>query len=136
MFHAIKVCGFKILPVELSQGDRMNTMSSAIGKMIRNHRQRVGLSIESLALSAGITPNYLGDVERGKKKPSLDTIERLILVMNISLQDFFTENKDLITSIERSKIERIMADINCFSDRELEIIHNIVRQLMKLKNVK
>ena len=114
----------------------MNTISSTIGKMIRGHRKRAGLSIEGLALSAGISTNYLGDVERGKKKPSLDTIEKLLTVMNISLSDFFTIREEPIVCIERPKIDRIIADINCFSDKELDVIHNIVRQLMKLKNSK
>ena len=112
----------------------MNTISSTIGKMIRSHRQIVGLSIEGLALSAGITPNYLGDVERGKKKPSLDTIERLLTVMNVSLSDFFSIQEESVVNIERTKVDRIIADINCFSDKELDVVHNIVRQLMKLKS--
>ena len=112
----------------------MNTISSTIGKMIRKHRQIVGLSIEGLALSAGITPNYLGDVERGQKKPSLDTIERLLTVMNVSLSDFFSIQEESVVNIERTKVDRIIADINCFSDKELDVVHNIVRQLMKLKS--
>ena len=103
--------------------------------MIREHRHQVGLSLESLALNAGITPNFLGDVERGSKKPSLDTLERLLVALDISFEEFFSFKTDIVPSKERCKTEKIMADINSFSDKELEAIHNIVRQLIRLRRL-
>ena len=113
----------------------MNTVSSEVGKKIREHRHKAGLSLESLALNAGITPNFLGDVERGTKKPSLDTLESLLTALDISFEDFFSLKTDTPPNRERCKTEKIMADITSFSDKELEVIHNIVRQLIRLRRM-
>ena len=114
----------------------MNAVSNIVGEMIRKQRHQAGLSIEGLALSAGISPNYLGDVERGKKKPSLDTLERLLSALGISLQEFFTFGEEPHPRRDRPKVEQIAADMHSFSDSELTIVQNIVRQLMRLKNAK
>jgi len=45
-----------------------------IGKTIRRRRNALGLSIETLAETCGITPNYLGSVELDKRDPSLSTM--------------------------------------------------------------
>lgn len=45
-----------------------------LGKTIRRRRIALGLSIESLAEICGLTPNYLGSVELGKRDPSLSTV--------------------------------------------------------------
>jgi transcriptional regulator with XRE-family HTH domain len=111
----------------------MNTVSSKVGNKIREHRQRLGISIETLALSAEITPNFLGDVERGKKKPSLDTLERLLNALNLSFEEFFSYEAEFTPRKDRSKSEKIIADISGFSDEELMIIHNIIRQLIRFK---
>jgi len=52
----------------------MSIINSKVGKMIRSHRHFSGLSIEALAFEADITPNFLGDVERGKKNVSRYTV--------------------------------------------------------------
>ena len=114
----------------------MNTVSSKVGNKIREHRQRLGVSIETLALSAEITPNFLGDVERGKKKPSLDTLESLLNALNLSFEEFFSYEAEYTPRKERSKAEKIIADISGFSDEELTVIHNIVRQLMRFRKTK
>ena len=111
----------------------MNTISSKVGNKIREHRQRLGISIETLALSAEITPNFLGDVERGKKKPSLDTLESLLNALNLSFEEFFSYEAEYTPRKERSKSEKIVADISGFSDEELMIIHNIIRQLIRFR---
>lgn len=44
------------------------------GKTVRQRRLEQGLSIEELAGRSGLTPNYLGSIELGKRDPSLSSI--------------------------------------------------------------
>lgn len=111
----------------------MNTVSDSVGQMIRKCRCKAGLSIESLAYEAGISTNFLGDVERGRKKPSLDTLESVLNALNLSFVEFFSD-KDFLDHIkERSKADKIIVDIERFSDSELTVVHNIIKQLIRLK---
>ncbi len=50
---------------------------SAFGQVIRVHRQNLRISQEELAWRAGLNRTYVTDVERGKRNPTLATIEKL-----------------------------------------------------------
>ena len=47
------------------------------GANVRRLRLKGGLSQAALAKRAGISPNYVGTLERGLQNPSLKTLERL-----------------------------------------------------------
>ena len=49
----------------------------AVGKTIRWYRTRAGMSIERLAEKADLHHNYVGEIERGEKAASLDTLMKL-----------------------------------------------------------
>lgn len=43
-------------------------------KEVRRRRLSMGMTLEQLAERSGLTPNYIGAVELGKRDPSLSTI--------------------------------------------------------------
>jgi transcriptional regulator with XRE-family HTH domain len=51
------------------------------GSLIREHRQRLGLSQRSLARRAGITQAALSRLERGLTAPNWETVRALMLAM-------------------------------------------------------
>ena len=67
----------------------MRSYSDTLGNRIRYLRSEATLSQEQLALKAGIAPSFLGEIERGIKKPSIDTIEKIAIALEISLSELF-----------------------------------------------
>jgi len=63
------------------------------GKTIRSFRRKRGLSLADLAERSQLSISYLSEIERGKKQPSLETLEKLSTALNISVQGLFTENE-------------------------------------------
>ncbi|WP_422446541.1 helix-turn-helix domain-containing protein [Thermoanaerobacterium sp. DL9XJH110] len=59
------------------------------GKLIRDFRRKRNLSLQELARRAGLSVSYLSEIERGKKQPSLETIDKLATALNISREGFF-----------------------------------------------
>lgn len=47
------------------------------GREVRRRRKALGLTLEQLAERSGLTPNYIGTVENGRRDPSLSTIGAL-----------------------------------------------------------
>ncbi len=45
--------------------------------MVRKHRPQKGLSQEALAEAAGIHHTYVGLLERGERKPTIEVAERV-----------------------------------------------------------
>ena len=60
-----------------------------VGLRIKELRKKMGLSQEKLALEAEIDRTYLAGVEQGKRNPSLRSLEKILLALDISFHDFF-----------------------------------------------
>jgi DNA-binding XRE family transcriptional regulator len=60
---------------------------AALGKAIRQLREKQGKSQATLANEAGITPNMLSLIERGEANPSWATVSSLAVALTISLAE-------------------------------------------------
>lgn len=58
-----------------------------LGMRIRYLRKMKKLSIEDLALECGINKNYLGDLENGRRNPTLQMLEKIANGFNISISE-------------------------------------------------
>ncbi|OMD89320.1 hypothetical protein BSK49_13125 [Paenibacillus odorifer] len=58
-----------------------------IGESIRILRTGKGLSQEQLALNAGVNTSYIGQIERGEKNPTIKTLEKIAVALEVSLLD-------------------------------------------------
>lgn len=67
----------------------MSELSKLIGQRIRNYRTQQKLSQEKLAELSGCHPTYVGQVERGEKNATLESIEKITSALNISLSQLF-----------------------------------------------
>lgn len=60
-----------------------------LGMRVRYLRKTKKMSIEDLALEAEINRNYLSDLERGKRNPTLQVISKIAAALQISLEELF-----------------------------------------------
>ena len=62
---------------------------SLLGQRIRSARQDKGMDLSDLAIKVEITPESLGHIERGIRKPSLSTLILIADELDVSL-DYLT----------------------------------------------
>ena len=67
----------------------MSDIAKAVGQRIRNYRTQKGLSQEKLAELSGCHPTYIGQLERGEKNATLESIERITAALGITLSKLF-----------------------------------------------
>lgn len=60
-----------------------------IGKRIRARRQSLGMSQEALAERAGLHYTYIGQIERGEKNASIETMVKLCGALETTLETLF-----------------------------------------------
>ena len=65
------------------------TINKQLGARIRYLRQQKNMTIEDLALEANINRNYVGDLERGVRNPTLSILNRIALALGINLSTLF-----------------------------------------------
>ena len=63
-------------------------VSAAFGKTLRKCRIKKDLTQEELGLDAGLRRTFISSLELGQKQPSLLTIQKLCLVLDISMSKF------------------------------------------------
>lgn len=66
----------------------MNVLTQ-LGMRIRYLRKQKGMSQLDLALEADINKNYISDLERGSRNPSLLILERIAKALDVSLENLF-----------------------------------------------
>lgn len=60
-----------------------------LGMRIRYLRTRKKLSQEDLALEAGINKNYLSDLERGNRNPTVEVLNKIAQALEIPISTLF-----------------------------------------------
>ena len=63
-----------------------------IGTVIRAHRLQRGLSQGDIEKKTGLLRCYLSRVENGHTVPSLDTLSKIALALDIPISQFFAED--------------------------------------------
>ena len=67
----------------------MSEIAKVTGQRIRNYRTQKGLSQEKLAELSGCHPTYIGQLERGEKNATIESVERITAALGISLSKLF-----------------------------------------------
>ncbi|MDE2853880.1 MAG: helix-turn-helix transcriptional regulator [Chloroflexota bacterium] len=63
----------------------MRDLDKSFGDAIRQRRKELGLSQEALSFKAGLHRNYISDIERGLKSPSLRVIVKLADALGLAV---------------------------------------------------
>ena len=111
----------------------MSKIAKIVGKRIRNYRTQYGFSQEKLAELSGCHPTYIGQLERGEKNATLESIEKISLALNVSLSkllEMLGGNEDDTVDYSRKCYDIISAK----SSREQEQIYRILIDLENYKN--
>ena len=67
----------------------MSEIAKILGQRIRSYRTSLGLSQEKLAELAGCHHTYIGQLERGEKNATIESIEKISSALNVSLSKLF-----------------------------------------------
>lgn len=60
------------------------------GRRVNYLRKLQKITIGELAFRCNLNKNYLGDIERGKRNPTLEVIDKISKGLNISLEKLFS----------------------------------------------
>ena len=110
----------------------MRDLAKVIGQRIRNYRTGQKLSQEKLAELSGCHPTYIGQVERGEKNATLESIEKIASALNISLSTLFEKlgAEDNTNRIPLKCYELVASK----SKAEQEQLYKLLLQMEQYKN--
>jgi transcriptional regulator with XRE-family HTH domain len=101
---------------------------SQFAKRVRRLRKNAKLSLEKAAERGDITANFWGDVERGKKVPSLDTIVAMAKGLSLSPRILMSLEREDDERDLRKRVETLLDKCN---PQQLELIYRVVSVLVE-----
>ncbi len=101
-----------------------------VGSKIKNLRIKNGFTQEKLSELLNISQRALSSIELGKNFITSDTLEKILNVFNIELEDLFATNAykepDELIKLININIAKI-----CDNPYKLEIIYNLTKSLIR-----
>ncbi|NRD50857.1 helix-turn-helix domain-containing protein [Corallococcus exiguus] len=58
-----------------------------LGQVLKQYRERLGLSQELLAAHSGLNRTFIGEIERGETNPSFETLVILASTLQVPLSE-------------------------------------------------
>lgn len=110
----------------------MSDIAKVIGQRIRNYRTTAGLSQEKLAELSGCHPTYIGQLERGEKNATIESIEKIASALNVSLSKLFEQLGGYGTGGRNIPLE-CYEFLSAKTQDEQEQLFNILREMDKYK---
>ncbi len=111
----------------------MSEIAVLVGQNIRKIRQTRGLSQENLALKAEMNPSYVGQVERGEKSPTIDSLEKIANGLDVELEELFHFNNNVEIQ-QMTVLKKIEFELKSRTEEEQEVVYRFVKQLLRFRD--
>ena len=102
-------------------------LQTLVGGNIRHFRLADGLTIEELAFRAQLHPNYLGDVERGRRNPSLGNLKKIADGLKKPLTDLLSGARAPVSALPSATREKTAVYFSVGQEKDLLSLIKILR---------
>ena len=68
--------------------------TAQIGQLLKDLREDRGWSLRDLGMTVGMNKTYLGDIELGKRNPTVNSLEKIVAGYGLTLKEFFAKMPD------------------------------------------
>lgn len=69
-------------------------MNVQIGQLLKDLRDERGWSLREFGLIVGMHKTYLGDIELGKRNPTINSLEKIVAGYGLTVREFFAKMPD------------------------------------------
>ncbi len=99
-----------------------------LGRRIRNLRKRKGITIAELAEMAEISQKHLGEIELGKQNPTIETIERISHIFNMSLSELFDFEHHVEPDTIRDELAKLIEETG---EDQLQKLYRVFKSIIE-----
>ena len=68
--------------------------NAQIGQLLKDLREDRGWSLRDLGMTVGMNKTYLGDIELGKRNPTVNSLEKIVAGYGLTLKEYFAKMPD------------------------------------------
>ena len=72
----------------------MSELNVQIGQLLKDLRDERGWSLREFGLIVGMNKTYRGDIELGKRNPTINSLEKIVAGYGLTVREFFAKMPD------------------------------------------
>lgn len=72
----------------------MSELNVQIEQLLKDLRDERGWSLREFGLIVGMNKTYLGDIELGKRNPTINSLEKIVAGYGLTVREFFAKMPD------------------------------------------
>lgn len=110
----------------------MSEIATIVGQRLRQRRQELGYSQELTSEKAGLHPTYIGQVERGEKNATIESIEKICIALDLPMEDLF--NKIITTNSKYRTAQKCYDLIISQPMDDQENLYILLEDIIRYKN--
>lgn len=105
---------------------------STIGRKVHQERLKRGWTQEELAEKIDMNASFVGQIERGIKAASFDTLERLSQIFGMEVVDFLKKDENKEPYREPQAMERKMVSLlKGYTLREQKAVYQAIKYILR-----
>ena len=97
------------------------------GVRLRQLRKAKGFSMYKLHKESGLSQGHISDLEKCINQPTIETLQRLLTPMGITLAEFFNEDGEV--SILSDKEKELVSGFRTLPDNKAELVLQMINAL-------
>lgn len=111
----------------------MPVLHNFLGNRIRAIRNAKGLTQQDLADLSGLDYRYIGAIERGERNFSIDTLERVLVALKVSLHEvaYFGVELSKGDSARWEAIDQFIASTEGLPEEQIEILRRVNQEVLR-----
>ncbi len=116
-----------------------SSVSKLLGEKIRDIRKSKSLSQEDVSYIASLSPTHLGQIERGNKKPTVETISKIANALDVTIIDLFNFDMpqyDAKSIKQSSNLQTINLLLKGMDEQSLGEVLKSIKAMIDFKNIK
>ena len=90
----------------------MDNITKLVGTRIRGFRKEKRLSQEELAEKCSLHPTYIGQLERGEKNPTIESVMKIANGLEIPIDQLFVKST---SPVPAQRLWTIFRTVSCIS---------------------
>ena len=107
----------------------MEDQLKAFGRRVRAIRKAAKITQEEAAEKAQLHPKYVGEIERGEKRPSFEAVLALAKALDASPASLFRfDREDMNEKILRRRVEALISKA---SAQQLQQVYRVLKALLE-----
>ncbi|WP_322922258.1 helix-turn-helix transcriptional regulator [Paenibacillus campi] len=108
----------------------MTNINTYVGERIRFYRKAQHLTQAQLGEMVELPQPYVGDIERGERNISLDTLQKFLVALHITPSQLFENYDNKQTKELSDMLNRIQFLLESRSNKEIIVIEKVINDFL------